>query len=40
MSFRPPIPRAKPVKKPLPKPKAGPSLTATTAPKAPAKPCK
>jgi hypothetical protein len=42
MSFRSPLPRPKPAKvsKPLPKPKAGPTLTAKTAPKAPAKPCK
>jgi hypothetical protein len=41
MSFRPPLPRAKPakVRKPLPKPKAGPALTSKTPPKAPAKPC-
>jgi hypothetical protein len=41
MSFRPPLPRAKPakVRKPLPKPKAGPALTSKTPPKTPAKPC-
>jgi hypothetical protein len=42
MSFRSPLPRAKSSKKhqPAPKPKPGPSLTAKTQPKSPAKGCK
>jgi hypothetical protein len=40
MSFRPPLPRPRPAKKAPAKKKAGPVLTAKTAPKPPAKPCK
>ena len=40
MSFHPPVPRPQPLGKAPLKKKPGPVLTAKTAPKPPAKPCK